>query len=155
MNRPKKILMLCLGNICRSPLAEALLRSKIPEHKAVVDSAGLDDWHKGEAPCKTSQEIAKKNNLDISNLRSRPFNLEDFDKFDKIYIMDRQNWEMIKKIARNAQDIQKVDFILNEVYPGENLDVPDSYNKGKNAAELVFKMLDEATSIIAKKYSDA
>jgi len=144
--------MLCLGNICRSPLAEALLRSKVHPNKVVVDSAGLDDWHKGEAPCETSQEIAQKNNIDISDLRSRPFKLIDFDNFDKIYIMDGQNWDMIKTLARNVEDLAKVDFILNEMYPGENLDVPDSYNKGKNAAELVFKMLHEATTIIAKKF---
>jgi len=147
-----KILMVCLGNICRSPLAEALLRSKVDEGNILVDSAGLDKWHIGEAPCKTSQEIAVNHGLNISNLRARHFTTKDFDRFDKIYIMDNLNHELIMKMAKNQQDRDKVDFILNEVFPDENLEVPDSYQKGNNAAEIVYNMLDQATHKIAKKY---
>jgi protein-tyrosine phosphatase len=149
----KKILMVCLGNICRSPLAEALLRSKVKPDKVKVDSAGLDNYHEGEPPCHTSQEIARKNGLDISGLKSRPFKVTDFDEFDRIYIMDKLNWELIKRFARDDDDLNKVDFILNEIFPDENMEVPDSYQRGKNAAELVFQMLDEATDIIAQKFS--
>ena len=142
--------MVCLGNICRSPLAEALLRSKVSPDNVVVDSAGLDSYHVGEPPCQTSQDIALKNGLDISNLKARHFTLSDFDNFDRIYIMDKYNMDLIQRKARNDTDIKKVDFILNEIFPGENMEVPDSYQKGKNAAEMVYNMLDEATTVIAQ-----
>lgn len=151
MSEKKRILMVCLGNICRSPLAEGLLRQKVDPNKIEVDSAGLDNYHVGEAPCKTSQEIAKEHGLDISELRARVFKTEDFDRFDHIYIMDDYNLELIKSRARNQEDLKKVDFILNEIFPGEDMAVPDSYGKGKNAAKLVFNMLDKATTAIAKK----
>jgi len=147
----KKILMVCLGNICRSPLAEALLRQKVDPEKVLVDSAGLGSYHIGEPPCRSSQEIAREHGLDISGLRARAFDVRDFDTFDKIYIMDELNWEMIKERARNQQDLNKVDFILNEIFPGENMGVPDSYQKGRSAAKLVYDMLDQATTAIAKK----
>ena len=147
--------MVCLGNICRSPLAEALLRSKVKADLIEVDSAGLDDWHAGEAPCKTSQEVAKNHGLDISNLRARKFTISDFDNFDFIYIMDHYNRDIIQKKARNTADLQKVSLILNEIFPGEDMEVPDSYQKGNNAAELVYQMLDKATDAIAKKLNDA
>ncbi len=147
----KKVLMVCLGNICRSPLAEALLRSKVNPEKVEVDSAGLDSYHLGEPPCKSSREVAKENGLDISGLRARAFTPSDFDRFDYIYIMDRFNWDLIQQKARKPEDLKKVDFILNEIFPGENMEVPDSYQKGQNAARLVYNMLDEATTAIAKK----
>jgi len=151
MSQKKKVLMVCLGNICRSPLAEALLRSKVDPDKVYVDSAGLDSYHVGEPPCKTSQEIAKEHGLDLSNLRARHFKVSDFDNFDYIFIMDKYNWDLIQKKARNKKDLLKVDYILNLIFPGENMEVPDSYQKGKNAAELVYRMLDEATDILAQK----
>ncbi len=141
--------MVCLGNICRSPLAEGLLKSKVSTEKVFVDSAGLDDWHIGEAPCDSSQEIARKNDLDISGLRARKFKMQDFDRFDKIYIMDSYNMQLIRKLTKDKQKLQKVDFILNEVFPDENLDVPDSYQKGRSAAQMIYKMLDMATDKIA------
>jgi len=147
----KKILMVCLGNICRSPLAEALLRQKVDPEKVLVDSAGLGSYHVGEPPCRSSQEIALEHGLDISGLRARPFKTSDFDNFDKIYIMDGLNWEMIKERARTEDDLKKVDFILNEIFPDENMAVPDSYQKGRSAAKLVYDMLDQATTAIAKK----
>ena len=150
----KKILMVCLGNICRSPLAEALLRSKVSPDKVVVDSAGLDDWHAGEPPCKTSQEVAKANGLDISMLRARAFTPEDFDTFDLIYVMDDMNYKLIQKRILSRDDFHKVDMIMNEVFPNENISVPDSYQKGKSAAAMVYKMLDAATDQIAKKLKD-
>ena len=146
-----RILMVCLGNICRSPLAEGLLRAKINNENIEVDSAGLDRWHIGEAPCKSSQTVALNHGLNIASLRARHFTVDDFDKFDYIYIMDKLNLNLIQQIARNKKDLEKVDFILNEVFPGENLDVPDSYQKGHNAAELVYNMLDQATTKIIEK----
>jgi len=151
MPQKEKILMVCLGNICRSPLAEALLRKKVDANKVLVDSAGLDNYHVGEPPCQTSQEIAKEHGLDISNLRARVFRIKDFNEFDRIYIMDHYNWELIKRMARDESDLKKVNLILNEIFPGENMEVPDSFQKGRNAAKLVYDMLDKATTEIAKK----
>ncbi len=151
MTKKIKILMVCLGNICRSPLAEALLRQKVDPNKVMVDSAGLDHYHAGEPPCRSSQEIAKAHHLDISGLRARPFQTSDFDRFDRIYIMDQYNWDLIQNMARQEADLKKVDFILNEIFPGENMAVPDSYQKGKHAAKMVYEMLDQATTAIASK----
>ncbi len=151
MSSKQKILMVCLGNICRSPLAEALLRTKVDPNKIEVDSAGLDSYHLGEPPCLSSIQIAAANGLDISGLRARAFEVADFDKFDKIYIMDHLNKELIEKKARNVKDMEKVTLILNEIFPDEDIEVPDSYQKGQSAAQLVYEMLDKATTAIAKK----
>ncbi len=154
MSQPKRILMVCLGNICRSPLAEALLRKKVDSKKVIVDSAGLSSYHIGEPPCDSSIDIAADHGLDITGLRARAFKVSDFDRFDKIYIMDRYNWDLIQEFARNNNDLKKVDLILNELFPDENLEVPDSYQKGKSAAKLVYDMLDKATDVIAQKLND-
>lgn len=146
-----KILMVCLGNICRSPLAEGILKSKVFGFKTTIDSAGTAAYHKGEKPDKRSINIAQKNKIDITDQSARKFVIEDFDKFDLIYAMDNSNYENIIALARNENDKSKVRLILNEVFPGENLDVPDPYNGGDFGFKNVYKMLDEACEIIAKK----
>jgi low molecular weight protein-tyrosine phosphatase len=146
-----KILMVCLGNICRSPLAEGILKSKLPKDKFTVDSAGTASYHLGNPPDKRSIAVAKKYGLDISNLRGRKFSALDFDTFDHIYVMDESNYNQVIDHARNDDDKAKVEFILNEIYPNQNYDVPDPYYGGPEGFEIVFKMLDEATDNIAKK----
>ncbi|PIE99211.1 MAG: protein-tyrosine-phosphatase [Polaribacter sp.] len=146
----KKILMVCLGNICRSPLAEGILKSKIDTNKIFVDSAGTAGYHKGELPDSRSIAVAEKYGIDITNQRSRQFQIFDFDTFDIIYAMDNSNYDNIVKLARNKSDIQKVKLILNEI-SNENLNVPDPYYGGTNGFEDVFQMLDEACDIIASK----
>ena len=146
-----KILMVCLGNICRSPLAEGILKSKVFDFKTTVDSAGTGGYHIGEKPDMRSIKIAKKNNIDITDQSARKFEIEDFDKFDFIYAMDNSNYEDIIGLARNENDKLKVKLILNEVFPDENLDVPDPYSGGDYGFKNVYKMLDEACEIIAKK----
>ena len=146
-----KILMVCLGNICRSPLAEGILQSKLPSGKFTIDSAGTGDYHIGSLPDKRSIEVAKKYDLDISNQRGRQFSEADFDRFDIIYVMDNSNYENVIKKARNDKDIEKVKMILNEIYPGQNHDVPDPYTGGIQGFDSTFKMLDEACNEIAKK----
>jgi protein-tyrosine phosphatase len=146
-----KILMVCLGNICRSPLAEGILQSKLPSDKFTIDSAGTGDYHIGSLPDKRSIEVAKKYDLDISNQRGRQFSEADFDRFDIIYVMDRSNYENVIKKARNDKDIEKVKMILNEIYPDQNHDVPDPYTGGIQGFDSTFKMLDEACNEIAKK----
>jgi len=145
-----KILMVCLGNICRSPLAEGILKSKVYSFKTFVDSAGTGAYHIGKKPDVRSISIANINGLDISDQRAREFTVEDFDNFDIIYAMDNSNFEDILSLARNESDKVKVKLILNEVFPDENLDVPDPYHGGDFGFKNVYKMLDEACDIIAK-----
>ncbi|ULC60621.1 low molecular weight phosphotyrosine protein phosphatase [Flaviramulus sp. BrNp1-15] len=146
-----KILMVCLGNICRSPLAEGILKSKLPEDYFFIDSAGTANYHVGNSPDKRSVAVARKYGLDITNLRGRQFNISDFDEFDMIYVMDESNFKNVIKLARNDDDIAKVKLILNEIYNNQNYDVPDPYYGGDEGFENVYKMLDEACDIIAEK----
>lgn len=146
-----KILMVCLGNICRSPLAEGILRSKLSCDKFLVDSAGTASYHVGSSPDRRSVEVGKKYGLNISNLRGRQFQPSDFDTFDHIFVMDESNYQNVIALARSEEDIRKVNFILNEVYPNQNYSVPDPYYGGNEGFENVYKMLDEACSIIAER----
>ncbi|WP_243398940.1 low molecular weight protein-tyrosine-phosphatase [Hanstruepera neustonica] len=146
-----KVLMVCLGNICRSPLAEGILKSKLPDSGYLVDSAGTGNYHIGDLPDQRSIDVAKKYGLDITNQRGRQFSVRDFDEFDMIYVMDNSNFENVIKLARNAQDISKVNYILNEIYPNQNHSVPDPYTGGPQGFEATFKMLDEACEEIAAK----
>lgn len=148
---PVKILMVCLGNICRSPLAEGLLAAKLPKDKFEVDSAGTGDWHVGSLPDERSIAVARKNGLDISCQRGRQFRVSDFDTFDHIYVMDSSNLRNVKALARTDADRAKVSLILDEIFPGENVDVPDPYFGLANGFDSVYKMLDEATANIARK----
>jgi protein-tyrosine phosphatase len=146
-----KILMVCLGNICRSPLAEGILKSKVYSFKTFVDSAGTGAYHVGKLPDSRSIAIARVHGLDITDQRARKFTVNDFDDFDVIYAMDNSNYHNIISLARDEKDKCKVKLILNEVFPGENLDVPDPYYGGDFGFKNVYKMLDEACEIIAKK----
>ena len=145
-----KILMVCLGNICRSPLAEGILQSKVP-NSIMVDSAGTAGYHVGSLPDKRSIEVARKNGLDITKQRCRKFTTEDFDNFDVIYVMDSSNYQDILILARNEKDSSKVKMILNELYPNSNKSVPDPYYGGNKGFENVYEMLNEACTIIASK----
>jgi len=148
---PVKILMVCLGNICRSPLAEGLLASKLSKEKFHVDSAGTGDWHVGSCPDERSIEVARRNGLDISAQRGRQFKVSDFDEFDHIYVMDASNLSNVKAMARNEEDKNKVKLILDEIFPGENMDVPDPYFGLHDGFNKVYAMLEEATANIADK----
>ena len=147
----KKVLMVCLGNICRSPLAEGILQSKVNPDNVLVDSAGTAAYHVGNLPDRRSIEIAAKYGLNIRNQRARKFSVSDFDEFDFIYAMDDSNFHNILDLARNKEDEQKVQMILNEVHSSKNLSVPDPYYGGDQGFENVYKMLAEACNIIAKK----
>jgi protein-tyrosine phosphatase len=148
---PVKILMVCLGNICRSPLAEGILMAKLPRKNFVVDSAGTGSWHVGQQPDERSIAIARKNGIDITYQRGRHFQSEDFDAYDYIYVMDNSNFEDVIKLASNEDHRNKVKLILDEIFPGENVDVPDPYYGSQFGFENVFKMLDETCDLIAKK----
>ena len=146
-----KILMVCLGNICRSPLAEGILSSKLSADKFKVDSAGTGDYHIGGPPDPRSVAIAKKNGVDISFQKARQFNIKDFSDFDLIYVMDQSNYENVIDLAPDEQSKNKVDLILNALFPNENVDVQDPYFGHENGFETVYEMLDEVCEIIAKK----
>ncbi|SHF48570.1 protein-tyrosine phosphatase [Tenacibaculum mesophilum] len=143
--------MVCLGNICRSPLAEGILKSKLSSESFVVDSAGTAGYHVGELPDERSIEVARKYGIDITNQRSRKFTKADFDKFDIIFAMDQNNYADIVALSENEEQHEKVKLILNELYPDENRSVPDPYYGGDQGFENVYKMLDEACEIIASK----
>src|SRR5258708_1580413 len=125
-----RILMVCMGNICRSPLAEGILRHKVlfAQLKNVfVDSAGTYGGHAGEHPDARAITNAKNHGIDISKLVARQFQVSDFDKFDFIFVMDSTNYREVISMARNKSDERKVDFLLNAKWPGKNIAVPDPY----------------------------
>lgn len=147
--------MVCLGNICRSPLAEGIL-----QHKAnaaglqwTVESAGTNGYHVGEAPHHLSQKVALLNGIDICTQRARQFVKEDFDRYDKIYAMAADVLDDIKRIAKNKWDAQKVDLFLNELYPAENRSVPDPWYGTEPGFHEVYKIIDEVCDAIIKKYA--
>ncbi|TXD50525.1 low molecular weight protein-tyrosine-phosphatase [Polaribacter sp. IC063] len=148
----KKVLMVCLGNICRSPLAEGILQSKVNRDKVFVDSAGTAAYHTGKLPDKRAIEVAFKYGIDITNQTARKFSIKDFDIFDVIYTMDESNYQNILILARNEADEQKVKMILNEIHATKNASVPDPYYGGQDGFENVLKMLDEACEIVASKF---
>ncbi|CAM3418326.1 protein-tyrosine-phosphatase [Flavobacterium longum] len=143
--------MVCLGNICRSPLAEGILASKLPKDKFTVDSAGTGHWHIGHQPDKRSLETALRNGLDISHQRGRQFSAADFDAFDYIYVMDNSNYADVIALAQTDEHRAKVRLILDEMFPGENVDVPDPYYGMQNGFDMVYRMLDETCDIVAKR----
>lgn len=148
-----KILMVCLGNICRSPLAEGILQSKLDNNLFVVDSAGTSSYHIGNKPDPRSIAIAKKKGIDITQQQARQFVKQDFLDFDIIYAMDNSNYNNIIALAENDKQKSKVNLILNESYPEQNLDVPDPYYGGDKGFENVFNMLDEACNKIKLRLS--
>jgi protein-tyrosine phosphatase len=139
-----KILMVCLGNICRSPLAHGIMQSKIDALGLdwIVDSAGTGDWHVGEAPDSRAISEAKKNGIDIGYQKARNFTPKDFHLFDVILAMDTQNYNDILKIAPTEALKSKVQMIMNFASPNKNIPVPDPYYD--NRFGLVFDMLTEA-----------
>jgi len=148
---PIKILMVCLGNICRSPLAEGILASKLPKEKFIVDSAGTGDYHIGKQPDVRSIAVAKKNGIDITKQKARQFSEKDFEDFDYIFAMDNSNQIDILELAKTTEEKAKVNLILNELFPAENVDVPDPYFGVENGFANVYELLNEVCEVIAEK----
>ena len=146
-----KILMVCLGNICRSPLAEGILASKLPKDKFEVDSAGTGNWHVGKKPDERSIATAKKNGIDISNQRGKLFKKAHFKEFDYIFVMDNTNYENVMHLAPDLESSKKVQLILNELFPNENVDVPDPYYGLQNGFDMAFEMLNQSCEILANR----
>jgi len=143
--------MVCLGNICRSPLAEGILQHKTKNTNVFVDSAGTASYHIGKLPDIRSIEIANKYGIDLSNQRARQFSEKDYDNFDKIYAMDTHNYASIISISRNDNDRNKVELILNEINPKSCDSVPDPYYGEGDGFQKVYDMLDKACDIIVSK----
>lgn len=141
----KSILMVCLGNICRSPLAEGILKNKLPKKNFKVDSAGTSGYHIGKAPDIRSVEIAAKNGIDISNQKARKFTADDFDRFDKIFAMDRRNLNHIKQMANTLEDSKKVSLLLG------NDQVPDPYYGNKDSFIKIYDIIDRACEELSDK----
>jgi protein-tyrosine phosphatase len=156
MKEVKSILMVCLGNICRSPVAEGIMRNKLENFKLniEVDSAGTSNYHIGENPDARSAKNALKNGIDISNLKARQFKAEDFDYFDIIYVMDEQNKSDVSSLARNTTDQSKVKLILSELPNSTYKSVPDPYFGDEAGFQLVYDLLNQACENVAHQLSN-
>ncbi len=146
-----KILMVCLGNICRSPLAHGILESKLPSIQFYVDSAGTANYHIGDAPDRRSITVAKSHGIDISKQMGQQFKTSFFDAFDLIYVMDQYNYGHVITLARNEQDRAKVKLILEEDKSIKIKEVPDPYYGDESGFEYVFNLLNQVCDKIALK----
>ena len=146
--------MVCLGNICRSPLAEGILQRKAKELGLnwKVDSAGTNGYHNGEAPHRLSQKVARIHGIDISAQRSRKFSISDFDEFDKIYVMAGDVFDDLRRLSGKKFQPEKIDYLMNEVFPGENRDIPDPWYGGEEGYHEVFEMMERACDALVEKH---
>lgn len=148
--------MVCLGNICRSPLAEGILQEKALKAGLgwKVDSAGTNGHHVGEPPHRLSQKVARLNGIDISRQQSRMFRAEDVEHFDRIYAMASDVLDDIRRIAGRKFDVSKISLLLDVVHPGKNMDVPDPWYGAEQGYHEVFNLLDEACERIISQHND-
>ena len=137
--------MVCLGNICRSPLAAGILRARLTAD-FFVDSGGTGGWHAGQSPDERSIATARNYGIDISNQKARKFTLSDFDTFDHIFVMDQSNFKDVLNLAPDDVAKSKVALIL-----GPSKEVPDPYYGGQDGFEKVYQLLDQACEEIAIK----
>ncbi len=149
-----RILMVCLGNICRSPIAEGVLRQKVAENGLhwVVDSAGTESYHVGEAPNKFSQKVCREHGIDISAQRARRFTAADFQNYDKIYALADDIYQEIKRIGGKQAEMDKVDYFLNELHPGINESVTDPYYGPEQGFREVYDLIDQTCDAIIKNH---
>lgn len=145
-----RILMVCLGNICRSPVADGILRSKVSEKQLpwVVDSAGTAAYHIGNPPDSRMIQTAKAKGIDISELRARQFTAQDFVDFDRIYVMDQSNYTNVLRLANTHADRAKVYFLLDHLYPSKQMEVPDPYYGSQSDFNAVFTLVEQATEAL-------
>jgi len=152
-----KILMVCLGNICRSPLGEGILKKKIDEVGLdwQVDSAGTGAWHIGNPPDERSVDTARKNNIDISDIRARKCTRRDLIEYDLILAMDQENYDQLVQMVGHGNEIDKIKLLLDYLKPGERLSVPDPYWGGIEGFNRVFKLIEEACSALIDAHAPA
>jgi len=151
-----KLLFVCLGNICRSPLAEGIMLHYINKHKLPieVDSAAIAPYHIGEHPDPRTIKNALKHGIDIRPLVARQFQVSDFNRFDKIYVMDNSHYYHLEKLAPTKDDFKKVDYLMNLVFPNENREVPDPYYGTEKDFEEVFQMINTACQKLVNQYAE-
>lgn len=149
-----RVLMVCLGNICRSPIAEGVLKAMAAENQLQwhIASAGTEAYHIGEPPHQYSQKICQKNGVDISGQRARRFTPADFDRFDKIYLMAADVMTAVKHMSGAAFNSEKATLFLNELYPGGNRDVPDPWYGNEEGYTAVYDMIERTCAAIIRKY---
>lgn len=145
---PGNVLMVCLGNICRSPLAHGIFQNLVADQNIKVDSAGTANYHTGAAPDPRSIEIATIHGIDISRQKARQFVVEDFDQFDYIYVMDYSNQQNVLRLARNDQDRAKVHLLLGDA------EVEDPYYGGKEDFSVVFNKIQKACQHILEQWKN-
>jgi protein-tyrosine phosphatase len=145
--------MVCLGNICRSPLADGILLRKIKEQSldVIVDSAGTANYHIGKAPDHRMIQTAAKHGTTLSFLRARQFTSKDFQNFDHILVMDQSNYDNVAKLAHHSDDLKKVEFFLQYLYPNQKAAVPDPYYGTLKDFEEVYQLVDKATDALIQK----
>lgn len=150
-----KILMVCLGNICRSPLAEGILQEKAFKAGLTwsIESAGTNHYHTGEAPHPLSQKVARLNGIDISHQRARRFTASDVEQYDRIYALAGDVMDEIRRIAGKKFDAAKTRLLLDELYPGENRDVPDPWYGPEPGYHEVFALIERACEAIIEKHT--
>lgn len=146
--------MVCLGNICRSPLAEGILKDKLDGNRFIVESAGTGGWHVGNPPDPRSVAIAKKRGLDISDQRAQQFKAQFFDYYDLIYAMDQSNFQDLKALANSQEQLDKLSMLLEAIFPGEGVDVPDPYYGGASGFAEVYDLIDRACTVIAQEINE-
>lgn len=146
-----KILMVCLGNICRSPLAEGIMKSKLDPSLFTVASCGTGNYHIGKAPDTRSIKTAKSHGIDISKQQAAQFNYDYFKEFDLIYVMDQENYQQVIKLASTPEEEAKVHLLLSVLNDSTMVEVPDPYYGGEQGFEHVFQLIDRACTRIAKK----
>ena len=148
--------MVCLGNICRSPIAEGVLRHKVKENKLnwVVNSAGTESYHIGESPHRFSQKICAAKGIDISGQCAAKFTAADFGRYDKIYAFADDVYREIKRIGGRNADMSKVDYFLNELEPGSNAPVPDPYYGTETGYTHVFELINKTCDAIIARYGN-
>jgi len=150
-----KILMVCLGNICRSPLAQGILEHKLKQRGLdwVVDSVGTGGGHKGLGPDERSIQVALKHGIDISQQEARRIRYSDILDFDLIYCMDTTNYVNVREMCHTLEEEAKVKMIMDESDPGKKLEVPDPYYGGPSGFEKIYQLLDRACEAIIRNYS--
>ena len=153
MKKPIHVLFVCLGNICRSPLAEGAFREHVNSRRLhshfVIDSAGTGGYHAGEAPDPRSIKIAETMGIDISRQSSRKLKRTDFDEFDYIIAMDRSNLRDIKA-RQSAHSNSRISLMLDEL-ERKGQDVPDPYYGGSDGFRHVWELVDEATNALLER----